>query len=37
LAGAALAEFEREFEGVPDSDDRRFLHDLVLHLVNRSR
>jgi geranylgeranyl diphosphate synthase type II len=37
LAGAALAEFERDFDGVPDSDDRRFLHDLVLHLVNRSR
>lgn len=37
LAGAALAEFQRDFEGVPDSDDRRFLFDLVLHLVNRSR
>jgi geranylgeranyl diphosphate synthase type II len=37
LAGAALGEFEAEFADVPDNDDRRFLRELVLHLVSRSR
>lgn len=37
LAGAALAEFEQEFADLPDSEDRRFLRDLVLHLVSRAR
>ena len=31
LAGAALAEFEKEFGALDDSDDKRFLRELAVH------
>ncbi len=37
LAGAALAQFDEEFGHLPDSDDTRFLRELVVHLAGRVR
>ena len=37
LAGAALAQFDGDFGHLPDSDDKRFLRELVVHLASRTR
>jgi geranylgeranyl diphosphate synthase type II len=35
LAGATLYEFSQAFRGVPESEDKRFLHQTILYMVNR--
>jgi geranylgeranyl diphosphate synthase type II len=35
LAGAALYEFTQAFAGVPDSDEKRFLHQVISYMVSR--
>lgn len=37
LAGAALLEAMAVFRGVPDSNDKRFVLEMVLYVVNRDR
>ena len=37
LAGAALLEGLAAFRGVPDSDDKRFILEMILYVVNRDR
>lgn len=37
IAGAAEDAFESAFAGVPDSDERRFLHDLIDWMLDRAR
>jgi geranylgeranyl diphosphate synthase type II len=36
LAGAALREFYVAFGDMPESDDKRFIHDIVLYMIERS-
>lgn len=35
FAGATLYEFTRAFAGVPDSDDKSFVHDIVHYMIAR--
>jgi geranylgeranyl diphosphate synthase type II len=35
LAGATLYEFTQAFDGVPDSDEKRFLHQIISYMVSR--
>jgi geranylgeranyl diphosphate synthase type II len=37
LAGAALFEGLAAFRGIPDSDDKRFILEMILYVVNRDR
>jgi geranylgeranyl diphosphate synthase type II len=36
LAGAALYEFTQAFHGVPDSDEKAFVHELIWYMVQRN-
>ena len=35
LAGAALYEFTQSFRDVPESDDKRFLNQVISYMVSR--
>ena len=35
LAGAALYEFAQAFRDVPDSDEKRFLNQVISYMVSR--
>jgi geranylgeranyl pyrophosphate synthase len=35
LAGATLYEFTRAFSGVPESEEKMFLHRIILYMVSR--
>jgi geranylgeranyl diphosphate synthase type II len=35
LAGAALSEFDTAYGALPDSDEKRFIRDIVLYMIER--
>lgn len=37
LAGAALLEGLAAFRGLPDSDEKRFILEIILYVVDRDR
>ena len=37
FAGVALNEFVKTFDHLPDSDDKRFILELILYMVERDR
>ena len=37
LAGAALLEALTAFRGLPDSEEKQFILDMILYVVNRDR
>jgi len=36
FAGAALKEYETIFGGLPDSEEKRFIHDIILFMIDRN-